>query len=245
LENQRRNTGGTMSNVYQPGYYGQTGENEILDSMQLLFVGADGSSTYTDDYSNYTLSEGSTGANAQISTAQSVYGGSSLLLNGTDAYIITDRPCMPAVGDWTLEFWFRQTSASGWDVFWGQYDNVSLPNGRFSVGIENGNLRLFVGSGTSLNITGSGTTPLDTWAHAAFVREGNDYRGYLDGVLDLSGTTSQDIFQSTDSAIGRAQIASNPSYFAGYIDLLMYTSGIVKYSANFTPPTLPQPDPGT
>jgi len=64
------------------------------------------------------------------------------------------------------------------------------------------------------------TTPLDEnrWYHVAVVKDGINYTIYLDGVSDLTGTSSYTFTGIDRAAIGKLRKASNSQPFTGRID---------------------------
>ena len=90
-------TGSTVGDVYFPKV-----------AALLPFDGTNGA-TSTSDLSNRSGGVSFAGT-AQISTAQSKFGGSSLVLDGNSDYLtISDSYWASAIdsGDWTVEFWVR------------------------------------------------------------------------------------------------------------------------------------------
>jgi len=174
--------------------------------------------------------------NAQISTAQSKFGGASIAFDGTGDHLIVSAQLLnPSI--WTFEAWVRPTSVSGDRTLFSQYNSTDKNRTIFS--IASGNLRIFNG-GQGLN-TGSATVSADTWHHIAFVRVGAMVTGYLNGVQDVQKTNFAGPTLS-NTIIGAYDFAGFPDAFAGNMDDIRVTSGTARYTANFTPPTAPFPD---
>jgi hypothetical protein len=186
---------------------------------------------------------------AQISTAQSKFGGASLLFDGSgDALTVPKGDEVNfGLGDFTIEAWIR------FSVLPGDYGIVA---GR---GPTAGTL-MFAALATSLRIgrnniawdlIGSTSWVLNVWYHVAVTRESGTLRIFKDGLLLNSGTytgtyTLADT-ADTDYAVGARQInvlssSTLDRFFNGYIDDLRITKGVARYTANFTPPTAPFPD---
>ncbi|RPJ38983.1 MAG: hypothetical protein EHM35_03325, partial [Planctomycetaceae bacterium] len=84
--------------------------NDTLTKVLLPFFGADASTTITDVNGGGHTHAWTAAGNAQIDTAQSVFGGSSLLLDGTGDWVTTaDHAEDFTLGssDWTVEAWVR------------------------------------------------------------------------------------------------------------------------------------------
>jgi hypothetical protein len=83
----------------------------VDDSYTIALLHMDGSNTSTTFTDESGKTWGATG-NAQISTAQSEFGGSSAIFDGTGDYINTTNSSdfNFASGDFTIDFWFRSSS---------------------------------------------------------------------------------------------------------------------------------------
>ena len=80
---------------------------------------------------------------------------------------------------------------------------------------------------------------LDAWHHVAFVKSGDYYYGFLDGVLQHTSVLDH-VFSGTapfNSYLG-VNMASSSYIFNGQIDEFRI-SNIARWTASFTPPTAP------
>jgi hypothetical protein len=210
------------------------GEDSYFDNVSLLLRGngINGSTTIVDE--SATPKTVTAFGDAQISTAQSKFGGASMLFDGTGDYLsVSDATAFDFLTeDYTLECWIRLTSITDAALainFGSQniYFGVIASGANRFLTSYNGVLVLEQTSGTSLS--------LNQWHHIAYSRASSQARIFLDGTLVASATNSASINVST------AQIGSSPAYpslyfFNGYIDDLRITKGIARYTANFTPP---------
>jgi len=179
--------------------------------------------------------------NAQISTTQSKFGGSSMYFDGTGDYLVpnvaTSNLYAFGSGDWTIEMWvysatnqsamlldWRPTSTSGAYITW--YLGTGVPV-------------LFVNAAD--RIIGGSAIPTNEWVHLAICRASGSTKMFVNGTQ--SGSTYSDSNVYLNSA-NRPLIASNgytiggsPSYFTGYIQDLRITKGYARYTTGFTPPT--------
>lgn len=186
---------------------------------------------------------------AKISTAQSKFGGSSILFDGTG-----DRIYRPAVKDpltdlgisgenFTVEQWVYFNSVSGTQMFsagkgggtagWNsssghQYLLGFLSSGSYYIQVWNGSGIASI-SFTSPFVTGQ-------WYHHAITYDGTTTRVFINGIQYASGSISYVGISSPS----RFVIGDSPAYdgpFNGYIDDFRITKGIARYTQNFTPPT--------
>ena len=226
-------TGTTAGDVYFP----QT-------SLLLPFDGSD-AATSTSDLSNRNATVTFAGT-AQLSTGQSKFGGSSLLLDGNSDYLtISDSYWASAInsGDFTIECWVRYTSLSG---------NQELIGNRGDSGGDSSNgwairkkdtANSFIlywyegGQFNYLNHTQGSQTAIsaDTWYHVAVTRSGNTWKLFLNGTAEDTVTDSGTIVTSNENRLFIGHFDS--LYTSGYIDDLRITVGQARYTSNFTAPT--------
>lgn len=211
-------------------------------SLLLHMDGSNGSTTFTDLSSN-GLAVTANG-NAQISTAQSKFGGTSAYFDGTDDYLTLSTSATPLTldGDFTIELWMYQT-AFGDDIL------VSSANGGtnnvqvFRINSSgNGSIGVFINTWV-VNPVGS-VLSTNTWHHLALARSGSTTRLFVDGTQRGSSNTSWTASFTANVIAGHFNggVRTNIHDFTGYIDELRITKGVARYTANFTPPTEAFPD---
>ena len=204
--------------------------------------GADASTTFIDD-SGKTWTAA---ADAQIDTAQSVFGGASGLFDGTGDYISTPTHVDFAVGagDWTVDFWMRPAADGGTYWLMGEYDGSTPASRGLEITKSETNkigMNVWWGAGGDDNTGLSSTIDVlaGSFSHVAFVRYGNTLTVYVGGTAcgtaDLTGKTVND--SSDTMAIGALGAVYSTSRYAGWIDEFRYSKGIARWTANFTPPT--------
>jgi len=208
-------------------------------SLLLHMDGSNGSTTFTDSSSNALTVTAS--GDAQISTAQSKFGGAAGYFDGTGDYVTVTHSSVLDLGsgDFTVEMWIYPADL----------------NYRFMLGAtvnSSGYLMLAINPITSGQIWmgGSGTTwPLqfsghslstNTWAHLAITRSGSTNRLFIDGTQVGSSITDSTSW-SADSAGMLVGFQSGGSSWNGYIDDLRITKSC-RYTANFTPATAAFPN---
>jgi hypothetical protein len=198
----------------------------------LHFEDADGTTTFIDEYGHTFTRTGS----AQIDTAEFNSGASSLLLARatTDAVLCSHADFAMGAGDFTIECWARWEGAltDNRAVFcWG--------NTNWAVYTFAGQMAVF--DGVSTNIIVGTSVSLNTWYHVAISRVGSSLRLFRDGVQQGSTASNSTNFSTGEIIIGNFNTGT--SSFNGHIDEVRVTIGQGRYTANFTPPTPPFPDP--
>lgn len=172
--------------------------------------------------------------NAQISTAQSKYGGSSLLFDGSGDYLTTTALNLVNI-DFTVEYWIYVLTTK-FGVILSSY---SLPNqvGAFITHTHSS------GAITAQNgISGIATPTItnNSWIHVAatYQQSSNQLKIYLNGVLSQSISVTMNNQHST-CWIGGAPNDNNIGgwWLHAYVDSLRVTQGIARYTANFNPET--------
>jgi hypothetical protein len=201
-------------------------------SLLLHMDGSNGSTTFTDSSANALTVTAFD--NAQISTAQSKFGGSSLLLEGSGDFIATQASSALALGtgDFTVEFFVYRTSNSN-------------DQGIFTFGAAQSGLyaamdgsTLVVGLlGGDPSAIGGGNITLNTWHHVAITRSGGSLRGFIDGVQ--LGSTVTETTNLVDNSLKIGYSFSSAYAMTGYVDEFRVTKGVARYTSNFTPPTAP------
>jgi hypothetical protein len=208
-------------------------------SLLLHGNGTNGSTTITDNSpSPKTVTAV---GNAQISTAQSKFGGASLAFDGNGDYLTTpDNSAWDVGGDYTIEFWMWIPAQSTGSYTLGILGTNSIGGSSgFAIGHYVGNVVVRLNGASTL----SSSAPLliNTWQHIAVVLSGASLKGYFNGSEMLSGSSAT---TNTSSAliIGNFIDLDSNRWFNGYIDDLRITKGVARYTANFTPPTAQFPD---
>ena len=206
--------------------------------LLLPFDGSNGA-TSTTDSSNANNSVTFVGT-AQLSTAQSKFGGSSLLLDGNSdyIYIANDDLDFSSTESFTLEFWVYFNDIDDGNIvnFYSDYSGAS--NG-MSIDKSTSNV-LRAHNGDSTRITGTTTVSAGQWYHIALSGTSGSYKLFLNGTQE--GSTSSNGFTggTTNKYIGTfywAGLGGAVRLVNGYIEDFRITKGEARYTSNFTPPT--------
>lgn len=195
------------------------------------FDGADGSTTFTDESGLVWTKYG----DAQIDTAQSKFGGASLLLDGTGDYLTTPATASLAFGtnDFTVECWVR-TAVTAAKLIIGCYANSSQG---WSLNTDSSNYPYFNCTGDGIDVQSSQALSTNTWHHLAVTRRGSALRIFIDGVLKGSATNSESAICPGVVRIGRLSDSFTSLDWNGHIDELRVLNGRAVYTEDFTPPT--------
>jgi hypothetical protein len=183
--------------------------------------------------------------NAQISTTQSKFGGSSMAFDGSgdSLSLIQAAPNLIfGTGDFTIECWVYLNSPiseaylinQDWNNGGSGYSNYLIyitPTTGVTAYYSSTN-----GSSWN-NITNltMGTLTAGTWNHLAVTRYNGTTRTFLNGVLRGSSADTGDYSNTGKMLVGKS--GGSSATFNGYLQDLRFTKGIARYTSNFTPPT--------
>lgn len=214
--------------------------------------GSNGVTAFVDSsvYSNPVTAAG----NAQISTAQSKFGGASGYFDGNGDYLTI--PSAPHFDfgskDWCIDCWIRYTSTGTNQVIF----TKATGNGYYAVQIHidsTGHLvaRGYDNGGTPTQVftnTSAGTITTGQWTHIAVTRESGNVKLWINGTLDTTGVLSPNGFSTvlrynTSEPVVIAALSDGVAPFSGYIDELRVVVGSPVYTGNFTPATSAFADP--
>jgi hypothetical protein len=180
--------------------------------------------------------------NAQISTTQSKWGGSSISFDGTGDYLLpnvaTSDMYAFGTGDFTIEFWVRYNSGLNVDV--ALYDSrPTSTNGVYPLLFSNPTGKMVYYVSSAARITGTTTLVAGNWYHVALARSGTSTKLFINGSQEGSTYTDSNnyIVGTNRPAIGAAGIGLGADPLNGYIQDLRVTKGYARYTANFTAPT--------
>lgn len=212
-------------------------EDPFWDKTTLLLHmnGADTSTVFTDEKGNTVSVFG----NAQITTAQSKFGGASGSFDGTGDYITAPTGSnfqLPA--DFTVEFWIRPTTvAASLRYIFDNRSGTSSATG-FIIYQTLAELRVFTGGVDVMSVPAALT--INTWHHVALTRRGNVMRLFVNGTLRAT------YISAANFSDGRFCFGTNvvqAQYFTGQADDVRVTKAC-RYTRNFTLPVEAFPNQG-
>lgn len=203
------------------------------NSLLLHMDGSNGSTTFTNSGPG-AITVTAVG-NAQISTAQSKFGGASGAFDGSGDYLSCTLASL-STEDFTIETWVRMPAFANYRMLYDTRTADGDTSG-FSLGV-NASGQLFVYLGTFVLTTG--TLTVNTWAHVALTRASGTWRIFVNGVLQ-AGTYSNSV-NLTRTAVRVGMDWATLYGFNGYLDDYRITKGVARYTGSFTPPTAAFPD---
>jgi hypothetical protein len=183
--------------------------------------------------------------NAQISTTQSKFGGSSIYLDGSDVITIPNSEGFQIrSGNFTIEFWYYPETLSVNNAHILDFgDGITGGQNSWNVGFF-GSFNpsaigfLYTYDGSSENkIQDPNVLSTGQWYHIAVVINGTSLVLYKNGVSVASATLSGAIATSNRPFVMGSNQSLSSGYANGYIDDLRITKGIARYTSNFTPQT--------
>ena len=212
----------------------------VNDANTLLLIHADGTDATTaffDDTGSRRQVSVQAFGNAQISTAQSQFGGASSAFDGTGDFLtVTPRVNLTHTETWTIECWVRITSfpADGRAIV--QSYNLGSPFNGFGLQLQASSYFKFWDGSSFRNFNSSIAT--GTWYHLAIVSTAGSVKMYQNGVEQTTTFTLTTAFNNTTNNFTIGAAYDGSLGFPGYIDELRISNS-ARYSANFTSPTAP------
>jgi hypothetical protein len=169
----------------------------------------------------------------------------SAYFNGSDAYLELENSSVwdMAGGNFTYDFWFYPRAESRMALFSGSSDYWIGLDYHFQ-GTRNVNLWAssngfswdLINADPGGNGIGTISLNLNAWNHIALVRNGNNWRTYLNGIHDVDITVTGSIINKSEvKRIGNWGTGSYKLF--GNIDEPRYSEGVVRWANDFIPPT--------
>jgi hypothetical protein len=185
--------------------------------------------------------------NAQISTTQSKFDGSSIYLDGNGGYLYSPPNQLNVLGtaDFTIEMWAYVTDYTTASPTYNDYGtfidyrtaNVSQVNVLLGFLSNIGGLgRPVMYVNGAVTITGNVITT-NTWTHIALCRASGVTRLFMNGNQAGSNYTDTNNYVSNLFTIG-TNINRTDAFLKGYIQDPRITRGYARYTSNFTPPAV-------
>jgi len=197
--------------------------------------GVDGATLIVDETGKTWTAYG----NAQIDTAQSKFGGGSILFDGND-YISTPHHVdfNFGSGDFTIDAWIRHSALPGAGEYQQIASHYSAVNGWFFASYNSAGTYYLVFRGytaSSIVIAESDvwTPSVNTWYHVEVGRNGSSWYFFVDGVqIGSTGTDSDAIGDYTGVLYTGGAAAVDG--FKGWIEERRISKGVCRHTAGFS-----------
>ncbi len=172
-------------------------------------------------------------SNTNVSLTTGRFGSGAMSFDGgTTLLTLPGSTLWSQVGAYTLEAWVNLPNNGGGGWLWSRV----TPNYLNLIVNSNGSVDIDKSSVGIQRSFAAGTIPTNTWAHIAMTSDGTTVRFFVNGVLKGSfAAGSQSNGGGGSIVIGR--YANGNGWFKGAVDELRWTSGVARYTADFTPPT--------
>ena len=205
-----------------------------IDSYTKLLLhcnGTDGSTSFLDDSGNSRTVTAI--GSAQVDTAESKFGGASVLCSTKNDYLsVTDFLDLDlGSDDFTFDFWVKLNSGASQALFTREDGDY------FYCALEGGNIRFRDYTADTINAFFPFGWTTGVWYHIALIRYGNIVRCFVDGSqigTDVACTGSFTA-RSSNLYIGGFPLANYK--LDGWIDEFRFSKGIARWTSNFTPPS--------
>lgn len=235
-----------MSSIVQAIKFADVQGNDTFTKVWLPLFGASGSTTCLDVNAGGSAHTWTAQGGAAISTTNSKFAGSSLLLDASGDYITTPDSAdfNVAASNFVYDFWLKRNASVGTRVgLFGQSDAAGATSSiDLEINTSNVLRALFTYNSGASSVVVTGATLTDTTAfhHIAVIRSGNNFTIALDGTLGSPGSvTGLTCDNSTNSfSVGRLGAFGNTT--DGNIQAFRLSVGTDRgWSANFTAPQQP------
>jgi hypothetical protein len=195
------------------------------------FDGANGSTTFTDVIGRtWTATSGPV-----ISTAQSLFGGASLLVGGAANYIETSGSGLaPGAGDLTVDIAIRPTTVSGTRIFFDMRPNSTQG---LNLTLYQSNSDVIFYTNAANRITGAAALTVNAWHRIRLSKVSGQTRLFVNGTQVGSTYTDANTYTGARIRIGDAGDTTG-NFFIGNVDEFRYTLGVGRSTANYTPDTV-------
>lgn len=209
--------------------------NNVVLAMRMS--GSNGSATFT-DLKGKTVT---VGGNAQISTADSLFDGSSGLFDGAgDSLSLADSVDWAfGTGDLDFRFRFRPAALPTYGVLIDQWTSGSVGNRALQIYTNGSSLKAdFELGGTVYSISG-GALSIGVWQEAALIRYGSSIKLYLEGTSIGTPITSSAAWSDSNSPLRIGTFQDGSYGFNGKMCNLLVTKGVARDTTDYTPSATP------
>lgn len=211
---------------------------DLYTKLLLHCEGADASTSFVDSSFNGRVV--TPAGNAQIDTAQSKFGISSALFDGTTDYLsIADNDDFDfGAEDFTIDFWIKVNSFSTAGIIVKRATSGTTSGYTLLMGSD-GALNLYISSnGSTWDIASAkscGVISGSGWHHVAIVRFASTFYTFFDGSQVSTWASSLSIINTTNPLLIGSE--ADGYSFNGWLDEIRITKGKARWITNFTPPS--------
>lgn len=221
--------------------------NDSHCKLLLHCNGTNGSTTFTDSEAGGSAKTITANGNAQISTAQSKFGGASGSFNGNATSYLSipdDADFDFGAGDFTIDLWTYLTEANRMQalICKGDSSATDYSHGEFYfvVGSDNkASFDLCINGNNHAAAIDTATLSINNWHHLAVVRYGADLYLFVDGIKKATGNASTLSVNNIGVGVKFSRYGDwnggNRS-INGYIDEVRVSKGIARWKSNFVIP---------
>ena len=216
------------------------GGNDVYTYMLLHMDGTDAATTFphASVANPFNLSAASVAGNAQVDTAQSKFGGASLLLDNSGDYLtFTINDATVITADYTIDMWVRSAGLNVADYLF------SAISGSMTLNTSSNGSISYSDSVSGLISCGAGSITTNTWNHIAVVRSGSTTTVYVNGTSCGSDATSSGAITFASGSTIEIGSVGGGTVWNGWIDEVRF-SETARWTTTFTPPTVAY-DPGS
>lgn len=226
--------GGTTWFLNQVGIVRPTDPYAANVTCLMHFENSGSLTSFQDEIGNTFTATGS----PTIDVSKAKFGSGSLSLPGS-SYLSASASANFGfgTGDYTVEFWINQASQTTDRPVFDNRVSSGVPGIAIYSSTASDNNKLTCYSWTGSLGVSSMTIPTSQWVHIAVTRSGTTLKCFVNGTQGFSVTDSRDYGSSNTCYIGSNVLVTQ--YFSGNIDEFRITKGTARYTANFTPDTVP------
>ena len=215
---------------------GNTNADPYFANVQLLLHmdGVGGTNIFPDSSpAARTVTPVGTIAQVQVDNSIFKFGDGSLLSNGTSGYLQTNTVAVANTVNWTVELWVYPPNNSTLRLNASALSSCSL--GLFYTGAPFAQYMIAPQLSANLSTSTAASLLANTWAFVAAVNDvaAGQMRVYVNGVLAAT---------QTNKGLGVNLKVLGPNPLLGNIDEVRVTTGVARYTSNFTPPTAAFPN---
>jgi hypothetical protein len=221
-----------VTTVNLPGFANASGVGPAANTKLLMHFDNAGTSAYADVLGHTVTNNG-----AAVAGAGGKFG-AGYFPSGAGYLAVSDAPDLHFTGDLTIEFWAWHNNVTQNGMILSK--GTSAQSGYQYIQSTSGLVRILGTDGSVIVGTpDTSSTKVGTWQHFAFVRAGNSWKCFVDGVLVQTVTSTQTFGNNTYPLwIGQFLNGSTAMLFNGRIDELRL-SNMARYTTTFIPPAAP------